>query len=469
MKILLVNPPSKGTYPPMFPLGLSYIAGVLLNLGYKICVWDLNVERWSQDEIRKKLSETCKDYALIGIGALTGDYPFVEWFCKTIRQYSPQTKIILGGYLASALPQFLMEQLPIDYVAVGEAEETIKELMPFIENRTLPSEVKGIYYRDAQGQIQTTGARPRNQNLDTLPLPTWDYFSMKQYLKEFICSSPVRDGKKTGGVMSIMASRGCPFNCIYCDHTIKGYQVRYRSVESIVHEIQILLKKYDKIINHFYFWDDILIDDPNWVFKFCDRLKREGLNIKWTCNCHVNKVEPRLMAYMKDAGCYNVRFGIESGSQKILNALNKGVIVEKALESLRICLDAGLSLTIYLMVGMEGENTKTIDETLAFLRKLITPSFVDQSAEINFFMLTPFPGTRLFEKLREQGLITNISSFLNKGLDAYNDLPLNISGQSEEELRNLKNRLETSVSEIIVEQRKQFHELLFSMKRELQK
>jgi hypothetical protein len=175
------------------------------------------------------------------------------------------------------------------------------------------------------------------------------------------------------------------------------------------------------------------------------------------------------MAYMKDAGCYNVRFGIESGSQRILDALKKGVIVEKASESLRICLDAGLSLAIYLIVGMKGENTETIDETLAFIKKLITPSFIQQCREFECFMLTPFPGTQLYEEVRGQDLIPDISSFLKTGLDAYHDLPLNISGHSDEELRTLKNSLENSIRQVIDEQRAQFYHLLLDMKRGIRK
>jgi radical SAM superfamily enzyme YgiQ (UPF0313 family) len=172
------------------------------------------------------------------------------------------------------------------------------------------------------------------------------------------------------------------------------------------------------------------------------------------------------MACIRDAGCVNVRFGIESGSQKILNALHKGVEVENALQALRICLDAGLHLTIYIMVGMTGENHGTIDETIEFFRKLIRPYYVLQISRIHFFILTPFAGTRLFEKVKREGLISDIDEFLQRGFDAYHDIPLNISGQSDGDLIKLKKRLEEDVSLIFQEEINRLYSLLFDMHRE---
>ena len=272
------------------------------------------------------------------------------------------------------------------------------------------------------------------------------------------------DEGEGAGIVSIMASRGCPFDCIYCDHTIKGYSPRYRPVGSVIEEIRLLLERYGDKIEEFYFWDDIFIWDRRWVRRFCEELIEEDLSIKWTCNCHVNLVRPRLMALMKEAGCVNVRFGIESGSQKILDSLNKGVRVEKALDALRVCLDTGLTLTIYIMVGMTGESLETINETMDFFRRLITPSRVYQIKKIHFFMLTPYPGTRLYKKVLEDGLVGDVSQFLQRRCDAYYDIPLNISGHTDQELLRLKNKLEDGIALILEEETNLFHKLLLEMK-----
>ncbi|MBN2124794.1 MAG: radical SAM protein, partial [Deltaproteobacteria bacterium] len=271
------------------------------------------------------------------------------------------------------------------------------------------------------------------------------------------------------GTISIMAGRGCPFDCDYCDHSIKGYRPRYRPVASVIEEMETLLDGYGNRIGTFYFWDDILIWDRDWIREFCESLIRRDLRTKWTCNGHVSKVEPRLMSLMKRAGCVNVRFGIESGSQKILDALNKGVRVEKAFESLMVCLEAGLDLTIYTMTGMTGEDRETIGETVDFFRRLIHPLFVHQVRSVCFFMLTPFPGTRIFDRALGHGLVGDMDAFLERGFDAYHDLPLNISGRADRDLIGLKDELERQVTNIIRESKGHLRSLLYDMAEELRK
>lgn len=466
MRILLINPPSKTMYQAFFPLGLGYIAGSLLQHGHDITVWDINAERWSKKEVLRKMRETGGSYALVGISALAGDYPYVKWLSQSFKKIHPHTKLILGGYLASALPQFLMEDLPMDFVAVGEGEGTIAELVDVLQNGESLQKVKGIYYRDNTDAIVHTSSRPRLQDLEKLPLLPWQYFPMDAYLDDVHPGFHYRLDNDGTGIISIMASRGCPFDCIYCDHIIKGYKTRYRSVESVIVEIKTLLSKYDDKIKYFYFWDDILIWNRDWVYEFCEAVLREDLEINWGCNCHVNRVEPRLMEAMKEAGCANVRFGIESGSQRILNALHKGVTVEKALEALKICLDVGLTLTIYIMVGMVGENQETIDETVDFFQRLIKPLHVSRISKINFFMLTPFPGNKLFDIVKKDGQLGDMGEFLQKNCDAYDDIPLNISGQTDQDLLMLKKGLEEKVNLVIAEAMNHLYNLLFDMRSE---
>jgi anaerobic magnesium-protoporphyrin IX monomethyl ester cyclase len=466
MRILLINPPSKEMYQAFFPLGLGYIAGSLLQHGHGITVWDINAERWSKREVVRRMRETGESYDLVGISALAGDYPYVKWLSQSFKKIHPRTKLILGGYLASALPQFLMEDLPMDFVAVGEGEGTIVELADVLQNGASLHRVKGIYYRDKPGTIVHTPSRPRLEDLEKLPLLPWQYFPMNAYLDDVHPGFHYRLDNDGTGIISIMASRGCPFDCIYCDHTIKGHKTRYRSVESVIAEIKTLLSKYGDKIKYFYFWDDILIWNRDWVYEFCEVVFREGLEIKWGCNCHVNRVEPRLMEAMKEAGCVNVRFGIESGSQRILEALHKGVTVEKALEALKICLDVGLTLTIYIMVGMVGENQETIDETVDFFQRLTKPLHVSQISKVNFFMLTPFPGTKLFKQVKKDGLVDDMGEFLQRDCDAYDDIPLNISGQTNQDLLMLKKGLEEKVNLIISEEMNHLYNLLFDMRSE---
>jgi anaerobic magnesium-protoporphyrin IX monomethyl ester cyclase len=465
MRILLIHPPSPKIYQAFLPLGLAYIAGSLLERGHEVRVWDINAERPSRGTVLRRIRAEGGLYDLVGISALVGDYPYVSWLSTVFKKVHPKAKIVLGGYLASSVPRVLMENLPIDLVVVGEGEETVADLAEALSRGEDLSKVNGVYFRDNSGQISEAPFRARVKDLDRLPLPPWDYFPMDLYLRDRHPSFGEQLEGEAAGLMSLMASRGCPFDCIYCDHTIKGRLPRYRSVGHVLDEIKVLLDRYGSQIRRFYFWDDILIWDKEWIKDFCHSLLEQEFKIKWTCNAHVNMVEPQIMRVMKEAGCENVRFGIESGSQRILDALKKGVRVERALESLRICLDAGLSLTLYVMVGANGESEETIEETIHFFKELVTPFNAYHFKKIHFFMLTPFPGTELYKNLSVKGLIEASDEFLRRNFDAYNGIPLNISGQTDQALMVLKRRLEDRVSRILEERTNRLHSVLINLKR----
>ncbi len=466
MKILLIQPPSPKIYQAFLPLGLAYIAGSLLAKGHQVTVWDINVERTSRRAVQRKIRAEGTHFELVGISALTGDYPYVAWLSTTFKNIHPLTKIVVGGHLASAMPKVLMENLPIDFVVVGEGEETIVELTERLSSDADVLGVHGLWFRDASGLLAPTASRARIEELDRLSLPPWDVFPMDLYLQEKHAGFSEQLNGEGAGLMSIMASRGCPFDCIYCDHTIKGYKPRYRSVHHVIDEIKTLLDRYGSRIRRFYFWDDILIWDRTWTEHFCSSLLAQEIRIKWTCNAHVNRVEPRLMGLMKEAGCENVRFGIESGSQRILDALNKGVLVDRALDALRICLDAGLSLTLYIMVGMTGESDESIEETVQFFKQLVTPLNVYHFKKIHFFMLTPFPGTRLHHDLTAKDPNASSHEVLTRRCDAYDDIPFNLSGQTDQELRLLKRRLEARINGILESETNRLHNLLIDLKRQ---
>ena len=468
MRILLIYPPCKKFYQPIFPLGLAYIAGALLKSGHEIEVWDINAERWTENEVVKKIKKLCDSYHLAGISALTGDYPYSEWLCNLLKRFKPEIKIVLGGHLASALPLFLIEHLPVDYVVVGEGEETIVELVDSIKNDIEPYAVPGLYFRDRNGKISCTSSRPRMEDLNALPMPPWDYFPMSGYLDAPFHGYDAQTPEKGAGAMSIMASRGCPFDCIYCDHTIKGYQVRYRSVASVVNELKLLILKFGDKIQFFYFWDDILIWDHDWIYEFCDALLNEKLKIRWSCNAHVNKVDARLMGRMKDAGCFDVRFGVESGSQQMLDWLNKHVQVDQTIQALKTCLDVGLNITIYMLVGAKGETQAMIDESRELIKTVIEPGNVRQITAVHFFMITPFPGTRLYDMAVTQETIKDTSIFLKRGFDACEDIPLNISGCSDDELRRRKKNLELSTAQWINRQTMSLYHFIQDAGKELE-
>jgi len=469
MNILLINPPSKELHQVFFPLGLAHVAGALVKGGHEVTVWDINAERWSREEALKKFEQQTGAFSLVGITALSGDYPYVKWFTRSIKKIDPGQRVVMGGHLASALPEFLMDRLPIDFLVRGEGDETVVRLVETLERDSDPGQVKGICYRTQEGEVRSTAPRPLISDLTQLPPLPWDLFPMHIYLGEAHRGFNEYGNRQDSGLMSIMASRGCPFRCLYCDHTIKGFRPRYRPAGEVILEIKTLLERYGERIKTFYFWDDILVWDRAWAKEFCEGLSQEGLDIRWSCNAHVSAVEYSLMSLMRETGCWNVRFGIESGSQRILDSLNKGVRVEQALEALNTCLEAGLTLTLYVMVGMEGESHETVKETIDFFERLIRPINVYQFNKIHFFMLTPFPGTELFNRVCREGLVQDVDEFLTRGCDAHFDIPLNISGCPDQVLVGLKQELEREVSLIIEDRKNHLHNVLFDIKRKMER
>lgn len=448
MKILLIQPRARAAYRAFLPLGLAYVAASLISQGHEVSTWEGNEPSADMEETRRYIQKHAGEFDLVGITALASDYLEAEWIANTLRAVHPALKIVLGGHLPSSLPGFLMKRMPVDFVVVGEGEATAAELATAISTGGSFEEIRGLYFRNGSGDIIATPPRPRMAKLDKLPVPPWHLFPMETYLSSGGTPNLGYFDRTYQGEMSIMASRGCPCRCCYCDPTVKGRRPRYRPVAHVLDEIRQAVERFGDRIKIFYFWDDILIWDRDWTEQFCNALIREKIRISWTCNCHVNHVNARLMDLMHRAGCEDVRFGLESGSQRILDALKKDVTVENALKALRVCINAGLALTLYNMVGGPGESEETIDETIAFYDELIQPSTVYKVSRIYVSILTPFPGTRLFERVQQEGRVDNLDGYLRKGLDAQSTLSLNLSACADEELIELKEKLQTGIARI---------------------
>src|SRR3989338_8707589 len=223
MKILLINPPIREwSKPNVFPLGLGYIAAVLLQDGHKVEVLDMNAHRFNKEEAEDKIADA--DFDVVGIGGIVTIYKYIKWLVKTLKIYHPDKKIIVGGSAGSSIPKIMLEKNPVDVVCIGEGEETIKELMRTLEGDGNLSEVKGIWYKDKQDRICQNEKRSTIKDLDKIPLPAWDLFPMDIYLKNPV-GGPNRnkwlDGVADENVplsMNLYTSRGCPYQCVYCYH-----------------------------------------------------------------------------------------------------------------------------------------------------------------------------------------------------------------------------------------------------------
>ena len=238
--------------------------------------------------------------------------------------------------------------------------------------------VKGIHYKQGN-EILKNPPRQYINNLDNIDFPAWDLFPMHQYLKF---------GKVYGDfdlALNIITGRGCPYNCKFCSKTFNG--VRLRSIDNIIQEIKFLKLKYG--IKGIFINDELFITSKKRVFEFCDKIK--PLNIKWNCQGRVNIVNVDLLRRMKEAGCVAVGYGIESGSQTILNNMNKLITTEQSEKAIKDTLKLGMYPIIQMMYGYPGENKKTLRETMDFFKK------IPYAGKIGLSVTTPLPGSELYE------------------------------------------------------------------------
>lgn len=433
-KILLVNPPIRVTAKPgVFPSGLGYIAAVLLKDGYDVQVLDINGHRYDKETVRKKLAEFLNigNIDVVGIGCLITCYNYVKWLIKTIKEINPNTKVIVGGGLGSSIPEICIDKLKADIVVIGEGEITIADLLNTLQIKSDLEKVKGIAFKKGDKIVRTL-PRERIKNLDELPFPAWHLFPMDIYLQNQFEVEAIMDIK--GKSMNVIGGKGCPFNCTFC-YELFSHKAIKRSVNNVIDEIKVLQKRYGvKVIG---FMDDLFAMDKNWVMEFCDEINKQDIKLKWFCAARVNTVDEEMLKKMKEAGCILVNFGIESGSQKMLDIMNKAVRVEQASKAINTARKVGLRLNTSFMMGFPEETKESLDETIKFC--------IDNNVHLTtIFFVTPYPGTALYKQAKDMGLIKNEEEYISS-LGNATEFTINLTKWSDEELFKMRDYVISSV------------------------
>lgn len=438
MRILLVNPDLNSV--PYFPLGIATVASVLRERGHQITVWDLHAESCSRGDVARKAAEIAPGtYGMAGISAMSHSYPYVKWLISVLKESHPNTPVVLGGPLASTVPEIVIREIGADVAVIGEGEETLPELAAALEGARPLASVSGIAYADGD-HVTTTAARQAVRELDTVPFPAWDLMPMDRYLER--CERLL--DQDTYGTINIMASRGCPYECCYCDHTIKGYGVRRRSVDHVLAEIQGLQEFLGDRLQSLYFVDDSFSINRKWILEFCERFARLPQRPHWTCNTRVDLVDRDLLTAMKRAGCTMVRYGLESGSPRILKIMNKKTKAEDFHKAVQLSRELELHTIFTLMVGMLGETEESVHETRDFILELLKLAGYPYPITLGVFIATPYPGTRLFDMAREKGKVKNALQVL-EGMDRVP--PVNLTGLPGERLLALRDEVQNLVLE----------------------
>lgn len=432
MKILLINPPVREwAKPNCFPSGLGYLTSVLLEAGYQVEVLDINAYRYSKPEVEARIMTSDAD--VFGVGGLITIYKYIKWLIQIIKRNHPNKIVMGGGSSASSIPRTFLERTQADIAVIGEGEETVVQLMQALEKNVDLKDLPGIWYKHRNNEIVSNPPRPPIRDLDSLPFPAWDLFPMNIYLRNPVGAPNISkwdDGDasaKAPLTMNILPSRGCPYKCIYCYHDFMGIKYRHRSAQSILNEITYLVEHYG--VSYIHFTDDDFVIDRNHVMNFCDLLIESGLNITWGSTGRVNLMTEALLAKMAAAGCIWIGYGIESGSQKMLEAMKKQVTVQQAKKAIELTRKYVKQVDCSFMVGTPGETRETILETVEFCKAL------DLSPEVVFYA-TPYPGTELYDIARQHGMIKDEEEFVLQLWEQGEKIAANFTEFSDEELRN---------------------------------
>jgi len=363
-------------------LGVAYLAAVLRERGHDVDIFDATFERHPMRALRLRLE--MGRYDLVGLSVLTSMIAATAAIGNQVHSVSPGTMVVAGGPHPTVAPEHTLALGVFDAVIIGEAEETLLRL---VESGLRLEDQPGVWYR-ADGEIVRNERAEVIQDLDALPFPAWDLLDMNNYLALWYHLDAVRHGVRG---TSIMASRGCPYQCSYCQPTLAtifGNRVRRRSPASLVAEAAELKSCFG--IEGLMWLDDTFLLDRGWMHRLCEEFIAADLGLIWGCNIRADVCDRESLQIMQEAGLQMVHVGIESASQRVLDEVyNKGITIEQVRETTQMASDLGLKVRGYFMLGAP---TETEEEARATIRQADELPLDD----LTFSITTPLPHTHLY-------------------------------------------------------------------------
>lgn len=391
--VLLIQPPSQNLYiigkeelySSSPPLGLAYIASSLSSNDVEVEILDLfkiqliSKKMPSKRYIRKYIQKT--NPRIVGITNTTTEYTNALRIAKAVKEEKNSTIVVMGGPHTTFIDQEPLKDGSVDVVVRNEGEVTMSELVNSLLSDSLKlRDIKGITYKEGGGEIKRTPDRPFNLNLDSLPFPARDKLNMKDY-------------KIPGAIIS---GRGCPNQCIFCAAgALSGGRYRARSPENVFSEITHLYEKEN--IKTFAIMDDTFTATIRRVENFCRFILRSSLDITWYCESRVDTINKNLIELMARSGCRFIQFGVESGCQDVLDAVQKRITVNQVMDAVKLASDAGMFVKCSFILGHHIDTIETMRSTIKLAEELIRNYNVTTAWGIN----TPFPGTYVYDHSSE--------------------------------------------------------------------
>lgn len=410
--------------PRSEPLSLLYIATYLNKNGHKTEILDCEAEGISGKELEKHIQKG--KYDIVGVAMLTSMYSQAVDVCKIAKKVNSKIKTIVGGSHASVRPKETAEaEKSIDIVTIGEAEVTFLKLLNAFEGTGSLKEIPGIVYKEKGAAIRNEPA-PKVQDLDTFPIPDRDLIKMRLY-------RPSVSYYRRLPAYTMITTRGCPYRCTFCATAMTGY--RMHSVPRVVEEMKLLVEKYGA--REILIRDDTFTLSKKRTMDLCDAITKEGLNkkVKWDCITRANLVDPELLKKMKEAGCWGIHFGVEGGTQKLIDTIKKDSTLEIIRNAFKWAKEAGLETRGYFMLGLPGAAKEDDLATINFAIEL-DPDWAQ------FTVTIPYPGTQLYKDAKQYGALTSSSAkwdnYLTWGGFSEGELPWVTNGRTSSELKELQ-------------------------------
>lgn len=394
MKILLVNPFGSNWIEGrrddteiavrLAPMGILFVASYLMKKGFDVDIYNCRgrADKGTADLISKVIS---LNPDIIGFTSTTSSFPGAYHLVTEIKNVLPEVKIVFGGVHVSALREKILEGFPlIDYLVTGEGEIAMTELA---EGKD-PATIQGVLSRDAQG-IKSCGFRTELCELDSLPFPA--YNKLEGFPKYF--EPPLFNYPKAPSA-SMISSRGCPYQCSYCDRSVFRRSFRFNSAEYLYEHMSLLKKDFN--VKHIFFYDDLFTFNRERVEKFCGLLREKPLQMTFNCAVRVGHADDALLRTLKAAGGWMVSIGMESGDQELLDRHKAKVTLEQIRDTVRRIQKNGMRVKGLFMMGLPGETEQTIKKTSDFIEEL-------RLDDMNMTKFTPFPGSPAYQTIHEEG------------------------------------------------------------------
>ena len=377
-----VSPVTSFLFYNSAPLGLLYIAAMLEHENEEVCVIDAAAEQLNIPQTVQRVREWKPD--VIGIGATTVIFEGAKELATALKEALPEAPIVLGGYHVTLVPDEAMAHDAFDVGVLHEGEYTMVELLEHFRGERELSSIEGIIYRGEEGLIETAH-RKEFRALDELPIPARHLLPPDLY-------RPIPVDEHGLPKFAMITSRGCPHKCAFCQKAGSGY--RSRSARQVVDEIEHLVRDFGA--KDIAIVDSLFCANKRRVMAICDEIIRRGVKVSWTCSSRVEVVDKEMLQRMKDAGCWRTRFGVESGSDGVLDFISKGITKEKIRNAITWADEVGLRPKAFFMVGHMPDTKETMRETIDFAKSI---PLHDVTVQIN----TLLPGTPQMEIWEREG------------------------------------------------------------------